>query len=197
MTAGSCNCSACWRGLSKHKKGSFWFSEYFDMCWDDDGSSGTPVCIPIWHLCTSQCGVTRWSRGQYYACPQFFGCYPWCYASGSCLSSFDIRGLFYFIQFSFYVCSAWCITPMFWDSQKTGWKFSCKLHCFSVKSIMCRDFIFCFVFCVMIDSRINAFKIEVSTCVLEIFSSIVMIYFDFLLMKFETMSFSSLFTMLC
>jgi hypothetical protein len=58
-------------------------------------------------------------------------------------------------------------------------------------------FLFCFVFCVMIDSRINAFKIEVSTCVLEIFSSIAMICFDFLLMKFETLSFSSLFTMLC
>jgi hypothetical protein len=59
------------------------------------------------------------------------------------------KGVICFIQFSFYVCSAWRITPMFWDSLKTGWKFSCKLHCFSVKFIMSR--VFFVLFCVLCD----------------------------------------------
>lgn len=193
MTAGSCNCSACWRGLSKHNKGSFWFSEYFDMCRDDDRSSGTPVCIPIWHLCTSQCGVTRWPRGQYYACPQFLGCYPWCYASGSSLSSFDIRGLF--VLFSF--LSMFAVLDALLQCFGILWRLVASFIVFQLNLSCLELFLFCFVFCVMIDSRINAFKIEVSTCFLEVFSSIAMIYFDFLLMKFETLSFSSLFTMLC
>lgn len=155
MTAGSCNCSACWRGLSKHNKGSFWFSEYFDMRRDDDRSSGTPVCIPIWHLCTSQCGVTRWPRGQYYACPQFLGCYPWCYASGSSLSSFDIRGLF--VLFSF--LSMFAVLDALLQCFGILWRLVENFHAsfivFQLNLSCLEFFLFCFVFCVMIDSRIN------------------------------------------
>jgi hypothetical protein len=167
------------------------------MCWDDDGSSGTPVCIPIWHLCTSQCGVTRWSRRQYYACPQFLGCYPWCYASGSSLSSFDIRGLIILFSFLSMFAVLDALLQCFGILRRLVENLHASFIVFQLNLSGVEIFFFCFVFCVMIDSRINAFKIEVSTCVLEIFSSIVMIYFDFLLMKFDTMSFSSLFRMLC
>jgi hypothetical protein len=119
------------------------------MCRDDDCSSGTPVCIPIWHLCTSQCGVTRWSRGQYYACPQFLGCYPWCYASGSSLSSFHIRGLFVLFSFLSVFAVLDALLQCFGILRRLVENFHASFIVFSVKSIMSRDFIF--LFCVLCD----------------------------------------------
>jgi hypothetical protein len=116
------------------------------------------------------------------------------------LSSFDIRGLIILFSFLSMFAVLDALLQCFGILRRLVENLHASFIVFQL-NLSCVEiflfFFFCFVFCVMIDFRINAFKIEVSTCVLEIFSSIAMICFDFLLMKFETLSFSSLFTMLC
>jgi hypothetical protein len=105
------------------------------------------------------------------------------------LSSFDIWGLFVLFSFLSMFAVLDALLQCFGILRRLVKNFHASFIVFQLNLSCPKIYFFCFVFCVMIASRINAFKIEVSTCVLEIFSSIVMIYFDFLLMKFETLSF--------